>query len=126
MLCNASAFESFFTRRRRTCPNLEQPSRPPGQEELGLSKSNTYSHTLARRSRGGAPALVLLRALAVEQRAELRLGLDAEDTITTLRREDILAVVKELVDELTATLSAMPGLVSHQQEGAPLRREARL
>jgi DNA-directed RNA polymerase subunit beta len=28
----------------------------------------------------------------------MRLGLDAEDTITTLRREDILAVVKELVD----------------------------
>ncbi len=27
----------------------------------------------------------------------MRLGLDAEDTITTLRREDILAVVKELV-----------------------------
>ncbi|MBB6123855.1 DNA-directed RNA polymerase subunit beta [Sphingobium subterraneum] len=28
----------------------------------------------------------------------MRLGLDAEDTITTLRREDILAVVKELVN----------------------------
>ncbi len=28
----------------------------------------------------------------------MRLGLDAEDTITTLRKEDILAVVKELVD----------------------------
>ncbi|RVQ67813.1 DNA-directed RNA polymerase subunit beta [Croceicoccus ponticola] len=28
----------------------------------------------------------------------MRLGLDAEDTITTLRTEDILAVVKELVD----------------------------
>ncbi|AKH43664.1 DNA-directed RNA polymerase subunit beta [Altererythrobacter atlanticus] len=28
----------------------------------------------------------------------MRLGLDAEDTVTTLRREDILAVVKELVD----------------------------
>ncbi|WP_066557734.1 DNA-directed RNA polymerase subunit beta [Croceicoccus bisphenolivorans] len=28
----------------------------------------------------------------------MRLGLDAEDTITTLRNEDILAVVKELVD----------------------------
>jgi DNA-directed RNA polymerase subunit beta len=28
----------------------------------------------------------------------MRLGLDAEDTITTLRSEDILAVVKELVD----------------------------
>ncbi|WP_338242480.1 DNA-directed RNA polymerase subunit beta [Aurantiacibacter hainanensis] len=28
----------------------------------------------------------------------MRLGLDAEDTVTTLRKEDILAVVKELVD----------------------------
>jgi len=28
----------------------------------------------------------------------MRLGLDAEDTVTTLRREDILAVVKELVN----------------------------
>ncbi len=28
----------------------------------------------------------------------MRLGLDAEDTVTTLRREDILAVVKELAD----------------------------
>ncbi|GGD71091.1 DNA-directed RNA polymerase subunit beta [Croceicoccus mobilis] len=28
----------------------------------------------------------------------MRLGVDAEDTITTLRKEDILAVVKELVD----------------------------
>ena len=28
----------------------------------------------------------------------MRLGLDAEDTVTTLRREDILAVVKEMVD----------------------------
>ena len=28
----------------------------------------------------------------------MRLGLDAEDTVTTLRTEDILAVVKELVD----------------------------
>src|SRR3546814_10448159 len=27
----------------------------------------------------------------------MRLGLDAEDTVTTLRKEDILAVVKELV-----------------------------
>src|SRR3546814_18353531 len=27
----------------------------------------------------------------------MRLGLDAEDTITTLRKEDILAVIKELV-----------------------------
>src|SRR3546814_9705012 len=28
----------------------------------------------------------------------MRLGLDAEDTVTTLRTEDILAVVKELVN----------------------------
>ena len=28
----------------------------------------------------------------------MRLGLDAEDTVTTLRKEDILAVVKELVE----------------------------
>ena len=28
----------------------------------------------------------------------MRLGLDAEDTVTTLRKEDILAVVKEMVD----------------------------
>ncbi|MEZ5749197.1 MAG: hypothetical protein R3D83_04730 [Caenibius sp.] len=28
----------------------------------------------------------------------MRLGLDAEDTVTTLRKEDILAVVKELVN----------------------------
>src|SRR5688500_19462770 len=28
----------------------------------------------------------------------MRLGLDAEDTVTTLRREDILAVVQELVN----------------------------
>src|SRR3546814_17864438 len=28
----------------------------------------------------------------------MRLGLDAEDTVTTLRSEDILAVVKELVN----------------------------